>query len=211
MKITHFCLFLLLGLLQLQAQRPYYRPNIHEIALQPIGLNYVNSQDFTFPSIHPLPIGVRYKYHFNPKAAARGGIFYRHYNDTDPQNPMTTLNMNYIEAKVGYERALNLKKYQIFGGADAIGGLRSIHSMGINQGINSYYGISGFFGVKRYFKENISLTIENDVYAVFHPKKGKEGETQGTYSETGSNFLQVYLSIHFKRQFKTCSCGKPGS
>lgn len=210
MKIIHFSILIMI-LLQASAQRPYYRPNVHEISLQPLGFNYANSQDFISPSVYIFPVGVRYKYHFNQTASARGGIFYRHYNSSDPQFPATTRNMNYIEAKGGYEKAFNMRKYQIFGGADAIGGLRSVKGIGATEGTNAYYGGGAFFGVKRYFKENISLTIENDFYYIFHPKFGKEGEKEGVYGEVGTNFLQVYLSIHFKRQFKTCACGKPGS
>lgn len=210
MKIFHFCIFMISFCL-LFAQRPYYRPNTHEISVQPLGFNLSDLPDYSKANVRLLPIGVRYKYHFNATAAARGGIFYKHYNGTDPQMPLTTLRMNYIEAKGGYERAFNMRKYQFFGGADAIGGFRSVNNTSVPDATNVYYGLGGFVGIKRYFKENISLTVENDFYYIVHPKKTKEGTTQGTYSEVGTNFLQVYLSIHFKRQFKTCACGKPGS
>lgn len=202
MKIFFFFIVLIVSMTMIQAQRPYYRPNIHEFGIQPLGLNYTSASDVGNGRIRLFPEGVRYKYHKTPVAAIRGGLFFRNVNSHDLLGAIE--NRKYFEARAGYERAYNLKKYQLFAGADLIGGMRNIQGATTSP----YYGFSGFVGLKRYFKENFSVTVESNFYALLHNNQGQE---KSTISEVGTDFFQIYLSFHSKRQFKSCSCGKPGS
>lgn len=217
MKKHIFLFFIWASVHTLIAQRPYYRPNVHEIGLQVGAASYIPSlQSTTNPS--PLYVnpanGLRYKHHLNPKTAIRGGMFYRQANSTFNQGDGRSeiaAQFLFLEGKVGIEKIRPMRKWALFGGIDLIGGLMrsDIHQLPDtpNPTQTPAYGAGAFVGVRRFLNENLSVSFESEGYYLLHGKKGEDLFAQ----EGGTNYIQIYLSYHFKRAHKSCTCGKPGS
>lgn len=213
MKILPIILFILLPI-SLLAQRPYYRPNVHEVDLQ-LAAGHWLPGDATLKNHKSLGIsplnGLRYRYHFNKNSALRVGVFYRAQSflltDKSETGGSTLYNLRSLEGKIGYERKIDFRKYQLYGGIDAIIGQRNFIQKTQNTEISTpQFGAGGFVGIRRYMSENWSFAIENE----FHFLQNSN-EKSLISAETGANFLQIMVSYHFKRMHKSCACGKPGS
>ena len=212
------------------AQKPYYRPQVHEFGLQLASANLVPSllaeETSTFPlSINPVN-GLRYKYHLTPLSGIRAGVFYRtaDYAFDNSLGPFENYSANKrdIDVKIGYERKYNLGKAQVFVGVDGIVSQGWISEVGTSFGAidpNDYsadisylnYGASVFFGMRYYLHENLSFTIENEFYYT-KTTHNISGEFEKFYlfpdNESGFNALSIYLSLHLKKMTKSCTCGK---
>ncbi len=214
MNILKLLLLTLISFGSLYAQRPYYRPQVHQFDIQ-LGAGHYLPGEGDMRNLRPWggsPLnGIRYHYHTDHKNAIRAGFFYRkqHFLYKEPGDVSTphAWNLLTLEAKAGYERKLNLRKYQIYGGADLIGSMRT-YKADTDEIMNSFqYGGGVFFGVRRYFNENFSLAVENELHFLINP----DSKNRLSPQEIGVNFLQITMSYHVKRMRKSCACGRPGS
>lgn len=218
MKRLSFLGLFLISFFCVCAQRPYYRPNIHEVSIQ-LGAGHYLPGDGEVINQKPLAVsplnGFRYRYHLDRKSALRFGAFYRrqllsYHGLMGDLTPTVNWRFFTMEAKVGYERKFDLKKYQIYGGVDAIGTYRNavVTNPNIDGAFASpQYGGGLFLGFRRYFKEYVSISVENELLFLVNPDK----DNRLTPQEIGVNFLQFSFNYHFKRMHKSCACGKPGS
>ncbi len=218
MKYLSFLFLLVIPVFHSFAQMPYYRPNVHEVDIQ-LGAGHYLPGDGEVRNEKPLSVsplnGFRYRYHLDRKSALRFGAFYRrqslaYHGLRGDLTPPADWRLFSIEAKVGYERKFDLKKYQIYGGIDAIGTFRNgiIRNPNIDGAFQSpQYGGGVFLGFRRYFKEYVSISVENELHFLVNPDK----DNRLTPQEIGVNFLQFSFNYHFKRMHKSCACGKPGS
>lgn len=211
-----FLLFLICGLAlsSLQAQRPYYRPNVHQFDLQ-LGAATLIKADYYKLGVSPLN-GLRYRYHFNKSSDLRVGAFYRtqYFKQTDcgecVNQASAPVRHTYADLKLGYERKFALRKSQLYGGADVILS-EFFQTEFLDQGKtkNTYpqMGIGVFLGYRYFTSENWSFAVENEIHIVNTFKGSNVTQVQ----DLGGNFLQASLSYHFKQMHKSCACGKPGS
>lgn len=219
MKFSSFLFFLIVATIAF-AQRPYYRPNVHELDIQ-IGAGHWLPGDALLKNETPISIspvnGLRYRYHLGKNNTLRLGGFYRRQNFSfltkgNEGNFTADYRLLSIEGKIGYERKIDLRKYEIYGGVDAIFGQRSYTpksstNLDLLSTIETQQVGGGvFIGFRRFFGENFSIALENEFHIVQNLN-----EKSLTSSETGINFMQVMLSYHFKRMRKSCACGRPGS
>ncbi|MDB4286254.1 porin family protein [bacterium] len=225
-------LFFCIGLLatQLQAQRPKYQPQVHEIGLQLINYNLIPEYSDANASAFNFGNGIRYRYHFNIFDSFRAGLFYRT-SDFDKPRVVEPLFSEFsakkrdYEIKFGYERKYNFRKVQVFGGIDLIVNYSRIRAEGQDlddadfEGLEKHFGIGTgtYIGVRYFINKQLSVAGEFDYY-VIRPIGGSS--TIGVPPdnnfrlfpdrETGTNMVSIYVSYHFKKMRKSCTCGKPG-
>jgi hypothetical protein len=236
--LTFSCLLLWTGFLQ--AQRPFYRPQVHEFGIQLFSSHYFLQElsdaairdDPAFQSYSLNPVnGLRYKFGFNPSDAVRAGLFYRTatYNLENGIREFSAYEAKRtdIDIKIGYERRFHLRKFQLFAGADAILNLgKSDETATYRSNIlppppsetrkESYsstrYGGGLFLGMRYFVSENLSFALENEFYYT-RSAKSSSGDASDlrmfTDTASGLNLLSLYVSFHFKRMKKSCTCGKP--
>lgn len=219
LKPIVLCLFL--GLTSVvYAQRPYYRPNVHEFDIQLVAGHWLPG-DAVLKNEKPISISpvnaLRYRYHFGKNNTLRVGGFYRRQNFSfltrgNEGSIAADYRLFSIEGKIGYERKIAIRKYEIYGGVDAIFAQRSYTpksttNLDLLSTIETQQVGGGvFIGFRRFLGENFSIAVENEFHIVQNLN-----EKSLTSSETGLNFMQVMLSYHFKRMRKSCACGRPGS
>lgn len=219
---------LFLGCLNmLQAQRPRFRPQVHEFAIQLGSMQYIpetGTSNFT-----PLN-GLRYAYHIDQKQALRIGAFFRNSDFVNPPNiseryqPFIA-NQKSAEMRLGYMLKHHIYRLQLYAGFEAILRYAWIDEQ-FNQDVTGApnktnmlgYGASAFVGARMFANKHLSLGVEADIYAAFQERRENDPSIailphEGLFMkrEIGANIVSVYLAYHFKRMRKSCTCGKPGT
>ena len=209
------------------AQRPRFRPQVHEFGLQVGSMQFLEEPGITqFTPVN----GLRYAYHFNQKHALRAGVFYRAANIENPASISDryqpyTADPKSVELRAGYMVKHHIYRLQLYAGADAI-----VRQSWLNESFNTDvtgapnkskmfgYGTSVFVGARMYANKHVSLGVEADAYAIFQDRRISDptiaiAPHEGLFMrrEMGSNMISVFLAYHFKRMHKSCTCGKPGS
>lgn len=209
------------------AQRPRFRPQVHEISLQLGSLTLIPET----ATQHLSPVnGLRYAYNFNQKSAFRAGIFYRNSSFDQPINIPTeyenfTAEKLDLEFRAGMMWKYHIYRLQLYAGLEGV--LRytdlqsnfNTDSPGMtNAPTYLSYGISGLVGARMFANTHVSMGIEADVYALWHDRRDLSRIPEiephaGLFlqREIGFQAVSVYLSYHFKRIRKSCTCGKPGT
>jgi hypothetical protein len=222
-----FCAFFLLLITESQAQRPRYRPQVHELGVQLYTAN-LPQDDRAFYDESPLlnhnPLnGFRYKYHINLRNAFRLGASYRanRYASSPLGNlPAYEARWRAGEISLGVERKLHLRKVQLFAALDGLlsyGGIRQSQADStLSSSRLTTYGARISAGFRYFFSPYASLTVENGFYLMQSslpdpaPNADLAPPPVMTGQESGFNLLSVSFSVHFKRMPKNCTCGRPG-
>ncbi|MFK7971211.1 MAG: hypothetical protein AB8F95_12630 [Bacteroidia bacterium] len=221
-------ILMVFGLGQIQGQRPRFHPQVHELTLQLGSVQAFTELEGT--QFTPLN-GFRYAYHFDQKRALRLGGFYRKGTFSSPgiiseiYQPFEAKQQS-AEFRLGYMFKHNIYRLQLYAGLDAIvryAWLSEDYMADLNVAANKRkfpsYGASAFVGARMFANKHASMGVEVDVYGLFHNRRQEDNvspartPSEGLFidREIGSNFLSVYISYHFKKIRKSCTCGKPGS
>lgn len=194
---------------KVQAQKPRYAPQVHEVSVSLFSLNKIidaeNTQLYSNKTLFINPLnGIRYRYSFDKSTALRLGAFYRKSNYAGAFGKVNVISP---EVRLGLQTMYNIRKVQLYAGADGLlsGRLSRIPN---EKAQNSFgFGGSGILGIRYFLHTNLSITVENDVYFL---NFGKQKSESGIISnEMGFNFASIALSYHFKPMKKACTCGKP--
>lgn len=205
--------FFIIGLFilphKIYAQKPRYAPQVHEVSVSLFSLNKIadaeNLQYYKDKSLFMNPLnGIRYRYSFDKSTALRVGAFYRKSGYT---GTFGKTNVYSPEFRLGLQTMYNLKKIQLYAGADGVLSGRISQKTGAKSQNSFGMGGSGILGVRYFFHTNLSMTFENDVYFLNFGKQ--ESESGIVPKEMGFNFTSVAISYHFKPMKKACTCGKP--
>lgn len=210
-----------------QAQRPRFRPQVHELGLQ-IGSMHaafeVEGLQTTWAN------GLRYSYHIDKSKALRAGLFYRRGVFSNPNSISSdlypfTAEQNAFELRLGYMVKYHIYRLQLYAGIDAIGRYTRmdesfVRGLGFAPNKQNFFGLgaSALVGAQMFANKHVSLGVEADVYAIIQNRRESDPSNPnpplpGLFidREMGSNMVSVYLAFHFKRLKKSCTCGKPGS
>ena len=219
-------LFIAGGFGTLQAQRPYYQPQVHEIGVNlltghqvpdlssyyenmPLSLNYAN--------------GIRYKYHLTYADALRAQVDYATSSFDIPEGierfESYAADQSEWLLKLGYERKHHVGSLQLYAGIDARLGMGNFQSVGKLQGtamnevendLNyTSYGGSATAGVRVFMSPYLSAGIEASAYYAW--LNYTEANESVFYLQPDTQWgwnSQVYVSFHFKKMKKRCSCPK---
>jgi hypothetical protein len=190
-------------------QKPRYAPQVHEVSLSFFSVNKIvnaeNTQLYNNKTLFINPLnGIRYRYSFDKSTALRVGAFYRKSNYAGAFGKVNVLSP---ELRVGLQTMYNIRKVQLYAGADGLLSGRLSKTAGIKAQNSFGIGGSGILGIRYFFHTNLSITMENDVYFL---NFGKQKSESGIIAnEMGFNFTSIALSYHFKPMKKACTCGKP--
>ena len=219
---------LTLGLmLSIQAQRPRFRPQVHEIGIQAGGVQTV----FETTSNHTTwANGLRYSYHIDKSKALRFGAFFRNsqFNHTpsisERYQPFSAKQQSF-ELRAGYMLKYHIYRLQLYAAVDAIARYNMIDES-FDQDLTgapnkeNFWGAGGalVFGAQMFANKHVSLGVETDLYGIFQNRRQNDPTIailphEGLFidGESGWNMMSVYIAFHFKRMRKSCTCGKPGS
>ncbi len=217
--------FLILFAGTLLAQKPLYRPQVHEIDFQ-LGelhqLPQLNTVENMATPVMATPLnGIWYKYHFTVNHAVRAGINYRNTNFSLPNGidnfESYDVKRRDYEAMLGYQYSAPLGRATFYTGVDAL--LTRSHSQ--ENGVQSdlpgtlyaadytqmRLGGKGFVGLKLYLSPHVSLGLEAGPYfqRALSAPNGDASYTIFNTDEFGFR-SSALLSFHFKQMKKRCTC-----
>ncbi|MEM6263562.1 MAG: outer membrane beta-barrel protein [Bacteroidota bacterium] len=201
------------------AQRPRYRPQVHELNLQlgSLHLSEDLNENEGGNSLLGTNIfnGLRYRYHIDIRQALRIGAFSRtqQFESAQGSTPYEANDRAY-EVRIGYERKHHMRKWQVYGGIDLLlqqNQREETFSSDPNRDFSLLRGGGAFFLGARYFTStNWSFVLESDLQVL-----GGLGEVPQNFSlntpALATHLLTFSVAYHFKRMKKNCTCGKPGS
>lgn len=210
-----------------QAQRPRFRPQVHELGLQVGSLQRVLETEGTQTT---WANGLRYSYHIDKSKALRAGIFYRR-GEFNNRPSISEIYQSFFgkqdafELRMGYMFKYHIYRLQLYAAFEAIGRYTSLDET-FNQDLNgaanknTFWSMGGSLvaGAQMFANKHVSLGVETDFYALFHNRRQSSPGIavlphEGLFidNESGLNMVSVYITFHFKRLKKSCTCGKPGS
>ena len=229
--MSRFFLLLALALswTALSAQRVRFQPQTHEIGFQLGQLNHLPDLSERYLSELPFSAhalnGLRYKYHLSLKDALRAGVARRKANfqplDSPPSLSLSEQTKTDWDFRLGYERKHSWQASVLFAGADALASRGEVASSGtLANGepiaeAYQYWNLGGeiFVGYRHFFSPYLSLTAEIGTYG----SKIQLDEPMPTSTERPALLLEsfewglngsVYLSLHFVKLKKRCTCPK---
>ena len=225
-------LYSILGLMHLSpllAQRPWFRPQVHEVSISPISANHIMDWvqpaadvPYTLKKDHVYTL--RYRYHFDKSSDLRVGIARRtlaYLHQPTATAPLLEATAGIWEIRPGYELKYNKGKWQLYGALDGIFQLAAVEEIQtatdpaiVQKNALSFTGMggAGIVGLRFYVSEYLSVALENEYRYVSTTPKNQPLITEADYfipAEKGFNLASLYLNLHFKRMKKPCACGKP--
>jgi len=206
----------------LLAQRPRFHPMYQELNVAFVSANQFLRQPApngaANASGHDISSAVRYKWHTTPRQAFRGSIGYRNWSQTYSEGALIgDKEYQGFDIRAGYERKLNLRRWQVYGGVEAV--LRPQNTLKVNESneakvpvfINKQYtsyGGAAFLGLRFYANKHVSFALEN---TLAYTKSPSSPEVAAYMGNTHYNYLSLNASLHWHEMKKHCTCGKPGT
>ncbi len=234
MKFSYY--IYLLGLIQgllilninlLNAQKPTFPPQVHEIRLQLVQAHHVFPlNDFYngFPASFDVVNGLSYTYHINLNDGIRLGLARRVFdlerNEAFDRFSSYTAQKTDWDISLQYMRKYHIFEFQLYGGVGAILTAGSVEEDAVLQNtldesyINDYTytsaGANVFGGVRYFFQPHISVSWELSAYYLRIASGMALNEISYQLlsgNETGIN-TSIGISLHLVKMSKKCACPK---
>ena len=210
------------------AQKPMFYPQVHEIGLQIGSIDQVSKLSEYYASSPAASLnfanGLRYKYHITYQHALRSAFTYRDGSFDIPEGidrfATYSAEKKDYELQLGYEYKYNIGPATLFFGADGMLGRGTVEDVGILLGdiaqeplSGEYrytnYGVAGIVGLRMFFNRHISFSLEGQAYYLRnrHAQTAEDLFYLLPESESGLR-ASAYLSFHFKKMPKRCTCPK---
>lgn len=227
--VSRFCLLILcLSSVAVLAQKPKFYPQVHEIGLQIGSIDQVSSLSDYYASSPAASLnfanGIRYKYHITYEHALRSSLSYRTGEFDIPEGidrfTSYSAEKKDYELQLGYEYKYNIGAATLFFGADAMLGRGTLTDQGILAGdvaqdpfSGEYdymnYGGAAIAGFRMFFNRYISFSVEGQAYYLRNKHQTSTEDIFYLLPESESGIRgSAYLSFHFKKMPKPCSCPK---
>jgi len=212
-----FTSILILSSFGLFAQRYQWRPQVHELSVEPIGLRFIPAYASGYEQlpmgVH-LPRAIRYAYNLNYTSAIRLGVF-RQRARFDLPTPATRTETGF---QAGYAYKYTNRRSQIQFGGDAIvaqGNVEWFPIIASSPSTTSYqsFGAQVFTAYRHYFSQYFSITGEAALNYLRHTYSSEPAEANLpdydiSFSPSDFGFIgSIYLTVHFgKMKTKNCGC-----
>lgn len=210
-----------------QAQRPLFRPQVHEIGIQlgeahqipALSAGYANGMGLGANVVN----GIWYKYHITYQHGIRAGAAYRtaQFDYPDGRNRFVSYEATRrdIDGFLGYELSFPAGRITLTGALDLAVSRSSSEELGIEEGpvLIEYrndpalwrVGGRGALGFHYFFTPYTSFTLEAGPYYQRAMGTGTTDQPFTLFPEQEFGFRAVaMLSFHFKQMKKRCTCPK---
>ncbi len=221
-RLLFLSLCLLGATLSLQAQRPSFKPQAHQLELQLGTLHsLIPGSDATYSNGNAFASnylnGFSYTYHYSLAHGFRAGVQRLSADYAIEGGLATQADVWGWEYNLGYVYKYHIKQSQIFFAADLLYNTQKIWETGptINTIASDAYPAFGGrvgMGYRLFFTPNISLAIEG--YGKYLQRSSGQNPVEFEYSFFQANELSwnasATLSLHLVKMKKRCECPKLG-
>jgi hypothetical protein len=228
LSITGLFLLVFLAPQSSSAQRFAFKPQVHQLELQLGSVNSIPAVSSEYGSDLPFSTdfvnGGRYTYHYSLTHGFRVGAFRRTsaFSSTEiDQFSQYQADKQDIDITLGYMYKHHINATQLFAGVDLRYSMGNLDETGTEfngpapanyQFAYDYqtYGLGGFFGLRYFVSQNLSLALEGNITYATLAADGISSSDPTRFSLLPENVIDfsagATVSFHFVRMKKRCTC-----